>query len=92
MDLKGIGKSTKNVLTRMTKDTPGDDKKPKNVETKQNLKIYSAPPAIATKSVMVQDLFNVSDLVNICTRSHGFELSDANLTTNHCGLGCSTTQ
>lgn len=62
LDLKGIGKSTKDALTRMKKEVSVDDQTPKKSEVKQVVKIYSTPPSIATKSVVAEDLFNVSDL------------------------------
>jgi len=74
LDLKGIGKSTKNVLTRMkeeiTLEREDEDQKPKKAEVKQITKIYSSLPAIATKSVMAEDLFNAADQHN----NFGFEM------------------
>jgi len=59
LNLKGIGKSKKDGLTR--KETT-DEEKSESSKPKGKVVVYSSPPAIATKSVLAQDLFNVSIL------------------------------
>ena len=59
LNLKGIGKSTKNALIGKKKQNDGEDQS-YNSKPKQKVVVYSTPPAIATKTVMAQDLFNVS--------------------------------
>ena len=60
VDLKGIGKSNKDTLPKVSNETPMNDHIPEKTITKQKVIVYSAPPAIATKSVRAEDLFNVS--------------------------------
>lgn len=62
MNLKGIGKSTKKVFQQQIKKVSRDSgsEKPKKAESTPKVKIYSVPPPIASKSVSVEDLFNVS--------------------------------
>jgi hypothetical protein len=62
MNLKGIGKSTKEALQKQMKkaSTHDESESSKCSEPPAKVKIYSAPPAIASKSVLAEDLFNVS--------------------------------
>lgn len=60
LNLKGIGKSTKDALIGKKKDKT-DVEKSDRPQPKEKVVIYSVPPAIATKTVMTQDLFNVSE-------------------------------
>jgi hypothetical protein len=62
MNLKGIGKSTKEALRKQIKKVSRDDGSESSNSTgsTSKVKIYSAPPAIASKSVLAEDLFNVS--------------------------------
>lgn len=69
-DVKGIGKSTKDTLPKVTNESSSNDEVPEKVGTKQKVKIYSAPPAIATKSVRAEDLFNAAPQHN----NFGFEM------------------
>lgn len=59
MNLKGIGQSTKNALIGKKMEDSEKDKSHSS-PPKQKVVVYTTPPAIATKSVMAQDLFDVS--------------------------------
>lgn len=66
MDVKGIGKSPKNTIAKVSNEAPSNDEVPEKVVTKQKVTIYSAPPAVATKSVRAEDLFNVCTCTVLC--------------------------
>ena len=90
MNLKGIGKSTKEALRKQMKKVSRDDgsESPKSNGSNSKVKIYSAPPAIASKSVLAEDLFNVSSsqVLRVCFVKHQYPHARCDFT------GCPSTQ
>lgn len=62
LNLKGIGKSTKEAIKKQIKKVSSDDSSAGSgsCDSASKVKIYATPPAIASKSVSAQDLMNVS--------------------------------
>jgi hypothetical protein len=94
LNLKGIGKSTKNALMGKTKAKRGEDKTDwPQPQPKERVVVYSTPPAIATKTVMAQDLFNVSKLWTVRYKLYcsACQISQSDVIYDVV-LGCSSTQ
>jgi hypothetical protein len=68
-NLTGTGHSSSSKLL-MKKSKKGSDDKRESFTTKEKVVVHSRPPAIATKSVLAEDLYNAAPEHN----SYGFEL------------------
>lgn len=88
LNLKGIGQTTKNAITKLKGDV-SEEEKSTSSEKKTQVIVYSTPPAIATKSVLAQDLFNVSSIA-LGDRSAGKYLTITD--SSHHATGCSSAQ
>ena len=67
LNFKGIGKSTKAAIKKQIKKVSKDDSSSEgsgDAKSAGKVKIYSTPPAIASKSVSPEDLFNVSEPIH----------------------------